>query len=68
MNRKIILGASAASGTKGSTYLGRSWGEYARTIFQNSDLGNIITAAGWDSILFFILNLQSKLTEDRHDR
>jgi pectinesterase len=47
MISKITLGAGAASAT--TAYLGRSWGDYARVIFQNSDLGNVITAAGWDS-------------------
>jgi hypothetical protein len=47
-NRKLVLGANAASGTKGSVYLGRPWGDYARVIFQNSNFENMITAAGWE--------------------
>ncbi|PMD61408.1 carbohydrate esterase family 8 protein, partial [Hyaloscypha bicolor E] len=31
-------------------YLGRSWGDYVRAVFQNSDLGGITAAAGWDSM------------------
>jgi hypothetical protein len=57
MGSEITVGPSAASRTKGSTYLGRSWGDYVRAVFQNSDLGGITTAAGWDStpILFSVL-------------
>ncbi|KAN0093941.1 carbohydrate esterase family 8 protein [Hyaloscypha variabilis] len=45
---KITIGTGAASAT--TAYLGRSWGDYARVILQNSDLGNVITAAGWDTM------------------
>ncbi|TVY18426.1 Pectinesterase [Lachnellula arida] len=45
---KLVLGANAASGTKGSVFLGRPWGDYARVIFQNSDLENMITSVGWE--------------------
>ncbi|EUC61605.1 pectinesterase [Rhizoctonia solani AG-3 Rhs1AP] len=31
----------------GSCYLGRPWREYARVVFQNSNLGSNIVAAGW---------------------
>ncbi|CAE6477239.1 unnamed protein product, partial [Rhizoctonia solani] len=30
-----------------SCYLGRPWREYARVIFQNSNIGSNIVAAGW---------------------
>ena len=46
--RNLVLGANAGSGTKGSVYLGRPWGDYARVIFQNSNLGNMITSVGWE--------------------
>lgn len=53
--RRIILGNGAASGTKGAVYLGRPWGDYAQVIFQNTDEGNMITAAGWErAFLTFI--------------
>lgn len=45
---KVVLGKSAASGTKGSVYLGRPWGDYARVVFQNSNLENMITSAHWE--------------------
>lgn len=45
--RKIVLGTGAASSVKGTVFLGRPWGDYARVVFQNSDLGNNIAAAGW---------------------
>jgi len=45
---KVFLGNGAASGTKGTVYLGRPWGDYARVVFQNSNLENIITGAGWE--------------------
>ena len=31
----------------GSSYLGRSWGDYAQVVFQNSDYNSIITPEGW---------------------
>jgi hypothetical protein len=43
----VIVGAGGASAAKGSSFLGRPWGDYARVVFQNSNLGNVITAAGW---------------------
>ena len=50
---KIILGNGAASGTKGAVYLGRPWGDYAQVVFQNTDEGNMITAAGWERMLLY---------------
>ncbi|KAH8676491.1 pectin lyase fold/virulence factor [Tricladium varicosporioides] len=35
----------AKSGIK--VFLGRPWGDYARVIFQNSNLGNMIASGGW---------------------
>ncbi len=43
-----MLRFGVAARTKGSVFLVRPLGEYARVIFRNSDLGDIITAAGWD--------------------
>ncbi|CAG8952548.1 hypothetical protein HYFRA_00009653 [Hymenoscyphus fraxineus] len=45
--RKLAIAKKADSGTKGSVYLGRPWGDYARTVFQNSNLGDVATEAGW---------------------
>ncbi|PQE15252.1 Pectinesterase protein [Rutstroemia sp. NJR-2017a WRK4] len=46
---KVIVGPGGASAAKGSSFLGRPWGDYARVVFQNSNLGNVITAAGWQA-------------------
>lgn len=62
-NRKLVLGASAASGTKGSVFLGRPWGDYARVIFQNSNLENMITAVGWEGTSCHVQSLISPLTD-----
>lgn len=32
----------------GSVYLGRPWSQYARVIFQNTVLSDIINSAGWE--------------------
>ncbi|KAF4982171.1 hypothetical protein FZEAL_2148 [Fusarium zealandicum] len=38
----------AVSGVEdGGTYLGRPWREYARVVFQNSNLGSVVNSAGW---------------------
>lgn len=47
--RKVKLGANPASGTFGNSNLGRPWGDYARVVFQNSDLGNVINPVGWQA-------------------
>ncbi|GAB1522186.1 hypothetical protein RhiTH_005298 [Rhizoctonia solani] len=41
-----VIDNSTIKGT-GSCYLGRPWREYARVIFQNSNIGSNIVAAGW---------------------
>ncbi|KAG8728022.1 hypothetical protein FRC11_011936 [Ceratobasidium sp. 423] len=41
-----VIDNSTIQGT-GSCYLGRPWREYARVVFQNSNLGGNIVAAGW---------------------
>jgi len=46
---KIIIPAGGASAAKGTTYLGRPWGDYARVVFQNSNLENIIIPVGWEA-------------------
>ncbi|XP_058203853.1 probable pectinesterase 29 [Rhododendron vialii] len=33
----------------GRTYLGRPWREYARVVFYNSSLSDIVTPEGWDA-------------------
>ncbi|EKD21435.1 pectin methylesterase [Drepanopeziza brunnea f. sp. 'multigermtubi' MB_m1] len=44
---KLVVGAGGATAAKGTSYLGRPWGDYARVVFQNSNLEKIIVAAGW---------------------
>jgi len=61
-----VLGANAASGTKGSVFLGRPWGDYARVIFQNSNLENMITAVGWEGTSCHIQPLLSPMSSDRN--
>ncbi|CAE6514683.1 unnamed protein product [Rhizoctonia solani] len=41
-----VIDNSTIKGT-GSCYLGRPWREYARVVFQNSNIGSNIVAAGW---------------------
>lgn len=44
-----VIDHTTVTGTSGtsSAYLGRPWGDYARVIFQNSNLGSVINPAGW---------------------
>lgn len=41
-----VINKSTIQGS-GKAYLGRPWREYARVIFQNSNLGSNIQSAGW---------------------
>ncbi|KAB5595452.1 Heat shock protein [Ceratobasidium theobromae] len=41
-----VIDSSKVTGN-GTQYLGRPWGDYARVVFQNSDIGSHIVAAGW---------------------
>ena len=41
-NKAKVFGSSPTK-----VYLGRSWGEYARVVFQSSTLGDIINPEGW---------------------
>jgi len=43
-----VIDKSTVSGT-GTVYLGRPWRNYARVVFQNSNLGSIVPAAGWST-------------------
>ncbi|CZT46921.1 uncharacterized protein RSE6_07434 [Rhynchosporium secalis] len=45
---KIVTGPSAAPNTKGTNFLGRPYGDFSRTVFQNSDLGGVIVSEGWE--------------------
>ncbi|KAL3423103.1 pectinesterase [Phlyctema vagabunda] len=46
---KIILGEGVAQSVAGTFLLGRPWRDFARTVFQNSDLGSIIAPVGWQA-------------------
>lgn len=56
-----MLGKNAEAGTKGTVFLGRAWGDYARVVFQNSNLGGVISGAGWlgDPLTFFAFLVSS---------
>lgn len=47
INKSTVAAASGNSVKAGAYYLGRPWGNYARVVFQNTDLSNVINAAGW---------------------
>ncbi|KAG1710606.1 hypothetical protein DVH05_013330 [Phytophthora capsici] len=42
-NRARVFGSSG----NGSTYLGRPWYPYARVVWQNSELSDVVNPAGW---------------------
>ncbi|KAF4467222.1 pectinesterase [Fusarium albosuccineum] len=44
INKSTVEAAGAGDG---ETYLGRPWREYARVVFQNSNLGAVVNSAGW---------------------
>ncbi|KAF5017800.1 hypothetical protein F66182_10240, partial [Fusarium sp. NRRL 66182] len=37
----------AVNAKAGETHLGRPWRDYARVVFQNSELGSVVNAVGW---------------------
>lgn len=47
INESTVAAASGASVSSGAIYLGRPWRNYARVVFQNTELSDIINAAGW---------------------
>ncbi|KAF1788314.1 Pectin lyase fold [Phytophthora cactorum] len=38
---------SSNDSMNGTTHLGRPWGEYARVVFQNSELDDVVNLEGW---------------------
>ncbi|POM79513.1 Pleiotropic drug resistance protein [Phytophthora palmivora] len=44
-NRARVSGSSG----NGSTYLGRPWRPYARVVWQNSELGDVVNSQGWST-------------------
>ncbi|KAB2569326.1 Pectinesterase [Lasiodiplodia hormozganensis] len=47
INNSSVAAASGASVSSGAIYLGRPWRNYARVVFQETELSDIINAAGW---------------------
>lgn len=47
INKSTVAAKSGASVPSGAYYLGRPWGNYARVVFQNTNLSNVINGAGW---------------------
>ncbi|TVY19509.1 Pectinesterase [Lachnellula arida] len=48
INQSTVAGTSDTTDTTGSVYLGRPWSEYARVVFQNTELSDIVNSAGWE--------------------
>ena len=46
-NKCTIAAEAGQNVSAGSFYLGRPWGLYARVAFQNTQMSNVINAAGW---------------------
>jgi pectinesterase len=44
-NKAHVFGSSGEA----STYLGRPWGEYARVVFQNSNMSDVVNSTGWST-------------------
>ncbi|KAI8654288.1 Pectinesterase [Fusarium sp. Ph1] len=44
INKSVVKAAGAGDG---ETYLGRPWREFARVVFQNTELGSVVNSAGW---------------------
>ncbi|KAH6634727.1 carbohydrate esterase family 8 protein [Chaetomium sp. MPI-SDFR-AT-0129] len=47
INKSTVAAKSGDSVGDGVYYLGRPWREYARVVFQNTDLSSVINGAGW---------------------
>ena len=48
INKSTIDKTSSSTVGTGTVYLGRPWSQYARVVVQNTVLGSIINAAGWE--------------------
>ncbi|ETI31471.1 hypothetical protein F441_21443 [Phytophthora nicotianae CJ01A1] len=44
-NKAHVFGLNESM--NGTAHLGRPWGEYARVVFQNSELGDVVNLEGW---------------------
>ncbi|KAH7025592.1 carbohydrate esterase family 8 protein [Macrophomina phaseolina] len=47
INNSTVAAADGATVKSGGIYLGRPWRNYARVVFQETSLSNIINSAGW---------------------
>ncbi|ORY81304.1 carbohydrate esterase family 8 protein [Leucosporidium creatinivorum] len=45
----VQQGVAATNDLTGQVYLGRPWGDYAQSVYLNSNLSSIINPAGWSS-------------------
>ncbi|KAJ5723881.1 hypothetical protein N7488_001916 [Penicillium malachiteum] len=48
INESTVEAASGEDVVEGTYYLGRPWSEYARVVFQNTYLSDVINSAGWE--------------------
>lgn len=48
IHKSSVAAASGSTIAAGSIYLGRPWSEWARVVFQETVLSNIINSAGWE--------------------
>lgn len=47
INNSSVAAASGASVASGAIYLGRPWRNYARVVFQETTLSDVVNSAGW---------------------
>ncbi|KAJ5100460.1 hypothetical protein N7456_006512 [Penicillium angulare] len=47
INESTVEAVSGEDVSEGTYYLGRPWSEYARVVFQNTVLSDVINSAGW---------------------
>jgi len=45
-----VIAAPGANDVIGKVYLGRPWRVFARVIYQNSELSNVVHPAGWTTM------------------
>lgn len=48
INKSSISAAGTTTSTSGSNYLGRPWSEWARVVYQNTVMSDVINSAGWE--------------------
>ncbi|RMY32061.1 hypothetical protein D0866_06873 [Hortaea werneckii] len=47
INNSTVAAADGADVPSGAYYLGRPWREYARVVFQETSMSNVVNPAGW---------------------